>query len=182
MKILILATATALVLIVAAIAYGAVLNGPIGTQPDVTPQLRIVEPSLPFASGEPIPVRVAYQDFDMRPDLRCGPAGPCTGTLPQTVTEGRDQGHVHVYFQRIDNPGHDDSQDLPNVDSDSFCIPATVEADGYSGVVSGVCPALPRGFYRVTAEFQSNSHVSALKATNRPQDVPTSDAVLVVAR
>jgi hypothetical protein len=31
----------------------------------------------------------------------------------------------------------------------------------------------------VSAEFQSNSHVSVLKAENRPQDAPTSDAVVI---
>lgn len=172
--------ATGLVLVVAAVAYGAILGGPIGTQPDVTPQLRIVEPRIPFDSAQPVPVKIAYQDFDMQPQLRCAPAGPCTGTLPQTVTEGRDQGHIHVYFQRQLSDGT-----FANVSSDSFCIPATVTLDAgsaYNGTVSGSCPAPGKGLYRMTAEFQSNSHVSALKATNKPQDVPTSDAIMVIGR
>jgi hypothetical protein len=162
----------------AVLGLGAFLGGPIGTQPNVTPQLRIVEPSGPFAADEPVVVEVRYQDFDLRPELRCNPAGPCTGSSPQVVVDGVDQGHVHVYLQRVGGRGP-----LPNVDSDSFCIPTQVERDGYMGVVRGTCPAVgEKGLYRVSAEFQSNSHVSALKATNRPQDVPTSDDREVRAR
>jgi hypothetical protein len=170
--------AAAVTLIAAAVAYGAFLSGPIGTQPDVTPQLRIEQPRFPFKADQPIPVKVAYQDFDLRPELRCNPAGPCTGSTPQTVVEGRDQGHIHVYFQRQLLDGS-----FANVDSDSFCIPAVVVRNGYNGTVSGTCPALGvKGLYRVSAEFQSNSHVSALKATNKPQDVPTSDVSYVIAK
>jgi len=168
--------AVGLVLASAVLAFGAFLGGPIGTQPDVTPQLRIVEPSIPFDAGSPIPVEIAYQNFDLQPQLRCNPAGPCTGSTPQTVTDGYAQGHIHVYFQRV-------TAGFENVDSDSFCIPTNVTRDGFNGTVAGNCPAVNTpGVYRVTAEFQSNSHINALKETNKPQDVPTSDAVQRRAR
>lgn len=171
--------ATGLTLIVAAVAYGAFLGGPIGEQPTVTPQMRIqgqdVSGRLLIRADAPIPVRIAYRDFDFQPALRCGPAGPCTGTSPQTVVDGRAQGHIHVYLQRV-------TGEFPNVDSDSFCIPPTREGTGFDGVAVGNCPAVPKGLYRITAEFQSNAHLNALKAENRPQDVPTSDAIYALAR
>jgi hypothetical protein len=157
-----------------AVAGAAFLGGPIGQQPTVSPQMRIVGPHV-FRAGEPVPVRVAYQDFDLQPQLRCGPAGPCTGSSPQTVVDGRAQGHIHVYLQRV-------TGGFENVDSDSFCIPATKTLSGdYEGTASGNCAAVPKGLYRMTAEFQSNSHLSALKAENKPQDVPPSDATYVRA-
>ena len=167
--------AVGLSLICAALAFGAFLGGPIGEQPTVTPQLRITSPALPFKADAPVAVKIAYQNFDLQPQLRCGPAGPCTGTSPQTVVDGRAQGHIHVYLQRV-------TGQFPNVDSDSFCIPATKVADGFNGTVEGNCPAVPKGLYRITAEFQSNAHLSALKAENKPQDVPTSDAIYALAR
>lgn len=168
-----------LTLLFATVAYAAFLSSPMGTQPDVTPQLRIVGPAEPFDTDAPIKVQIAYRDFDLEPQLRCGPAGPCTGTSEQATINGYDQGHIHVYFQFV----NDDPQGFDAVASDSFCIPAIVERDGFNGVVSGICPALSKkGLYRMSAEFQSNSHVSALKATNHPQDAPTSDTVLVRAR
>lgn len=168
----------ALCLTCAAVAFGAFLGGPIGDQPTVTPQLRVVSPLL-IHTNQPITVKIAYKDFDLEPQLRCGPAGPCTGSLPQTVTaDGHDIGHIHVYLQKVTG------QFATQADSDSFCIPAdvTLGADPYSGTVTGTCPAVTdKGLYRVAAEFQSNSHVSALKATNKPQDMPTTDNVYALA-
>jgi hypothetical protein len=95
------------------------------------------------------------------------------GEQPQTVTDGRAQGHIHVYLQREEKDGT-----WTDVDSDSFCIPAGKTLTGpFEGTASGTCPALPKGLYRMTAELQSNSHVSVLKATNKPQDAPVSDAL-----
>jgi hypothetical protein len=169
--------AAGLTLAAAVVASGALLSGPIGQQPDVTPQLRVVTPLVSFQSGQPIAVKVQYKNFDLQPQLRCSPAGPCTGSSPQTVTEGYAQGHIHVYFNRISGTG------FVNVDSDSFCIPATKTLSSpYAGTVEGNCAALPRGVYRVSAEFQSNSHVSVLKGENKPQDAPTTDDREVVAR
>lgn len=165
-----------ILLVFAGVAYAAFLAGPIGDQPTVTAQLRIVKRAVPLEANEPIPIKIAYRNFDLEPQLRCGPAGPCTGTSPQTVVDGRAQGHVHVYLQKV-------VRGFPDVDSDSFCIPATKTLSGdYEGTVTGNCPALPRGRYRLTAEFQSNSHVSALKAENKPQDAPTSDATYILVR
>ena len=151
----------------------------MGDVPDLTPQLRIESPGLFIRAGQPIPVRVAYQDFDAQPSLRCNPAGACAGSLPATVTQGPNglvaQGHIHVYFQKV-------SSQFPATQAISFCIPATVVATPeLDGTISGNCPALTsRGVYRVSAEFQSNSHISSLKADNSPQHVPTSDTHLLV--
>lgn len=167
--------AVIVLLVFAGVAYAAFLAGPIGDQPSVTAQLRVAGPRHQ-KPAQPIPVRVAYRNFDLQPQLRCGPAGPCTGTSPQTVVDGRAQGHVHVYLQRV-------VRGFPAVAADSFCIPATKAATGpFEGTVTGNCPALPRGRYRLTAEFQSNSHVSALKAENKPQDAPLSDATYLRVR
>jgi hypothetical protein len=171
-KFLITLLTAGLVLAFATYAYAAFLGGPMGEQPDVTAQVRLNMPNV-VKAGEPIPVEVAFKDFDDEPQLRCGPAGPCTGSLPQTVTDGRAQGHIHVYLQREEKDGT-----WTDVDSDSFCIPAGKTLTGpFEGTASGTCPALPKGLYRMTAELQSNSHVSVLKATNKPQDAPVSDAL-----
>ena len=131
-------------------------------------------------AGQPIPIVVEYDNFHADPAARCNPAGTCLGSLPNTVTgpEGAtvDVGHIHVYF----NPG------LTNVGNTvqarSFCIPATVTETNFAGTITGNCNALPPGVYRVSAEFQSNSHVSTLKANNSPQHIPVSDDHLVVVR
>lgn len=174
--------AVGFVLAITTVAFGAFLGGPMGQQPDATPQMRIMMPNT-IASSEPVSVSVAYHEFDLQPQLRCGPAGPCTGTSPQTVVDGRAQGHIHVYLQAVSGPTPDaDRESFQNVDSDSFCIPTVkTPTDAFNGTVSGNCPAVPPGLYRVTAEFQSNSHVNVLKQENRPQDVPTSDATYVRA-
>lgn len=153
---------------------------PIGDQPDLTPQLAIIEPSKPVVkAGEPIHVVVQYVHFHVDPSQRCAPAGTCLGSLPNTVTGAPavDVGHVHVYFA----PGATSTEAGPQ--AVSFCIPTTVtEAADYSGTVEGDCPPLPdKGVYRMSAEAQSNSHVSSLKAYNSPQHVPTSDVVVLRA-
>ena len=153
---------------------------PMGDQPDLTPQLTILAPTGPVVkAGEPIHVVVGYLNFHADPAARCSPAGTCLGSLPNTVTGAPavDVGHVHVYF----TPGATSTEASPQ--AVSFCIPATVtEAADYSGTIEGDCPPLPdKGLYRVSAEAQSNSHVSSLKAFNSPQHVPTSDVVVLRA-
>jgi hypothetical protein len=155
-----------------AVAVGTSISTPIGDQPDLTPQMAIVEPGNPvIKAGEPIPVVIAYTNFHADPSLRCSPAGTCLGSLPNTVigAPAVDVGHIHVYFTPLDGV---------TVQAQSFCIPAIVAEVNFAGTVSGNCPALTeKGVYRMSAEFQSNSHVSSLKAFNSPQHIPTSDVV-----
>lgn len=166
-------------LVLAALLGAGTYLTPMGDVPDITPQLRIESPGVFIRAGAPIAVRVAYQDFDAQPSLRCNPAGACAGSLPATVTPGPNglvaQGHIHIYFQKV-------TSQFPATQAISFCIPSTVVATPeFDGTISGNCPALTsRGVYRVSAEFQSNSHISSLKAGNSPQHVPTSDAHLLV--
>ena len=156
------------------------ISTPMGTQPDLTPQLTIRRPLLTATAGQPIPIVVEYQNFHADPAARCNPAGTCLGSLPNTVTgpEGAtvDVGHVHVYF----TPGYTSVGNI--VQARSFCIPSTVNEVDFSGTITGNCNPLPAGIYRVSAEFQSNSHVSSLKANNSPQHIPVSDDHLVVVR
>ena len=148
------------------------ITNPIGDQPDITPQLSIVKPHVLIKAGQPIPVVIAYKNFHADPAARCAPAGTCVGSLPNRVTGDPqvDVGHVHVYF----TPGAVDIKGP--VKSVSFCIPNVVNEVNFAGTISGNCPALTPGIYRMSAEFQSDSHVSSLKAYNSPQDIPTSDA------
>jgi len=163
--------AAAALAVVVPLALGAFLSSSMGDQPVRTPQMRILAPTGVIHPGDPIPVQVQFSDFDFQPALRCGPAGPCTGSSPQTLGPGGiAQGHIHVYIQ---GPG---TGIAATADSVSFCIPPTA----VNNVATGTCPAVAeRGEYRVTAEFQSNSHVNVLKAPNSPQDVPTSDAIVI---
>lgn len=155
-----------------AVAVGTSIDTPMGDQPDLTPQMFIAEPNNHvIKAGEPIPVVIQYWNFHADPSLRCGPAGACLGSLPNTVTgtPAVDVGHIHVYFT---------SEGA--VQAQSFCIPSTVVEVDFIGTVSGNCPALTeKGIYRVSAEFQSNSHVSSLKAFNSPQHIPTSDVAII---
>jgi hypothetical protein len=171
-KILVSVLALASAAVVVPVLLGAVLSGPIGTQPVRTPEMRILSPLFTAKVGVPIPVRVAFSDFDFQPGMRCSPAGPCTGSSPQTLNAaGLAQGHIHVYIQK--------GLSIGDPDSVSFCIPPAAVGN----VATGTCPAvLERGFYRVSAEFQSNAHVAVLKAENRPQDAPTSDATVIYVR
>jgi hypothetical protein len=155
--------------VIVPLALGAFLKSKMGYQPVRTPELRILEPTGVVHPGEPIQVRVAFTDFDFQPGMRCNPAATCTGSSPQTLnSDGLAQGHIHVYIQ--------EGTGLGNPDSVSFCIPPTA----VEGVAVGTCPPIAEhGLYRVSAEFQSNSHVSVLKAENRPQDAPTSDAAVI---
>jgi hypothetical protein len=155
-----------------AMAVSNTITTSMGDQPDLTPQMTIVEPSKPvIKAGEPIHVVIAYQNFHADPSLRCGPAGTCLGSLPNTVTgvPAVDVGHVHVYFT---------SDGV--VQAQSFCIPTIVTEVNFAGTIEGDCPALAdKGIYRMSAEFQSNSHVSSLKAFNSPQHIPVSDVVIL---
>jgi hypothetical protein len=150
------------------------ISTPMGAQAVTTPQLRVESPTTIFKTGERIPVKVAYRDFDWQKQ-RCGPAGPCLGESSQELSEGGlVRGHIHVYFQRMTGK-------FPEVGSNSFCVPEDVTLDGTGGgVVEGTCPAVSQpGLYRVSAEFQSQSHVAILKA--RAQDMPTTDNLTVRA-
>lgn len=150
------------------------IGTPMGAQAVVTPQLRVEAPKAVFKIGQRIPVRVAYRDFDWQRQ-RCSPPGGCLGETPQELSDdGLVKGHIHVYFQRV-------TGDFPDVGSDSFCVPENVTPDGFGGgVLEGTCPAVSTpGLYRVSAEFQSQSHVAILKA--RPQDMPTTDTLIVRA-
>jgi hypothetical protein len=148
----------------------------MGTQPSVNPQVRILKPTpgVPtYSHRHRVPVRVAYQEFDHRPDLRTPNAGATLGSEPQVVTEGRVQGHIHAYLQRLNADGS-----LGSSTPASFCVLDTTESStGYNGVASGSCPAVPAGWYRLSVDMQSNSHVAVLK--NGPQSVPTADSVIV---
>jgi len=154
--------------VITAVASGTSITTSMGDQPDLTPQMFIAEPSKPvIKAGEPIPVVIQYWNFHADPSQRCNPAGTCLGSLPNTVTgtPAVDVGHIHVYFT-ADGA----------VQAQSFCIPNIVDEVDFVGQVSGNCPALTeKGIYRMSAEFQSNSHVSSLKAFNSPQHIPTSD-------
>jgi len=147
----------------------------IGDQPDLTPTMQILEPSNPvIKAGEPIPVVIGYSNFHADPTQRCAPAGTCVGSLPNTVTGAPavDVGHIHVYFTPADGGA--------TVQATSFCIPTEVNETNFAGTISGNCPALTeKGVYRMSAEFQSNSHVSSLKAYNSPQHIPVSDVLIL---
>ena len=159
---------------VVAVAASNSITTSMGDQPDLTPQMTILSPDKPvIKAGEPIHVVIGYTNFHADPTLRCAPAGTCLGSLPNTVTgtPAVDVGHVHVYFTPADGV---------TVQATSFCIPGTVTETGYAGTIEGDCPALTeKGVYRMSAEFQSNSHVSSLKAFNSPQHIPTSDVVIL---
>lgn len=161
---------------VAAISVGRIISTPMGTQPSVNPQVRILTatPGTPtYSRLKPVPVRVAYQEFDHRPDLRTPNAGSSLGSEPQVVTEGRVQGHIHAYLQPLNADGS-----LGSSTPVSFCVLVTTESStGYNGIASGSCPAVPAGWYRLSVDMQSNSHVAVLK--NGPQSVPTADSIIV---
>ncbi len=172
-RLLVALIAAGLAVIIVPLALGVfpvpALETPMGNQPIRTPELRILAPTRVVHPGKLIPVRIAFTDFDFQPGLRCNPATTCTGQGAQTLNAaGLAQGHIHVYIQK--------GTGLGDPDSVSFCIPPTA----VDGVAIGNCPALAeRGLYRVTAEFQSNSHISILKEAGKPQDAPTSDAVVI---
>jgi hypothetical protein len=162
---------------ITAVAASNTISTSMGDQPDLTPQLTIRSPTGVIKAGEPISVVVEYVNFHADPAARCAPAGTCLGSLPNRVTEGVpsvDVGHIHVYFtpavESVEGP----------VQATSFCIPSVVAEVNFAGTVSGNCPALTeKGEYRVSAEFQSDSHVSSLKAFNSPQHIPTSDVEII---
>lgn len=162
-------------------AQARTIETPIGDVPDLTPQMTIRAPVAHVRPGEPIQVVVEFKNFHADPAARCGPAGACLGSLPNTVTgpEGAtvNVGHVHVYITRSVAAVEGPAQAV------SFCIPGVVEEVNFAGTLSGNCPAITeRGVYRVSAEFQSNSHVSSLKADNSPQHIPTSDVAFIFVR
>lgn len=159
----------------AAIGVAAYIDTPMGEQPTVNPQVRLLNPlaAVRLRGATTITVQVAYKDFDNRPDLRTPNAGSTLGSQSQVTTEGRVQGHVHAYFQPITTDGS-----IPSASPSSFCVLTTiVSSQGYDGIAEGTCPAPAPGLYRLSVEMQSNSHVSILK--NGPQAVPSSDTRIV---
>lgn len=161
---------------ITAVAASNTISTSMGDQPDLTPQLTIRAPVGVVQAGEPIPVVVEYVNFHADPAARCSPAGTCLGSLPNRVTgvPAVDVGHIHVYFTPAE-----ESVEGP-VQAVSFCIPSVVAEANFAGTISGNCPALTeKGVYRVSAEFQSDSHVSSLKAFNSPQHIPTSDVEII---
>ena len=157
---------------------GRVLDTPLGAQPRITPSLRIASPSSNgrVVANQPITIRVRYENFDNRPELRTAPADVSLGSLPQVLTDGYVQGHVHGYLQRID-----DDDNFPDVNATSFCVlTRVVTRVGYNGVAEGECPAVPAGKYRLSVEFQTNSHTAILK--DGPRATPTSDIAMVRVR
>ena len=161
---------------VAAVSISRIISTTMGEQPSVNPQVRILTPTPgtpTYSRLKPIPVRAAYQEFDHRPDLRTPNAGTSLGSEPQVVTDGRVQGHIHAYLQPLNADGS-----LGSSTPVSFCVLVTTESsDGYNGIASGSCPAVPAGWYRLSVDMQSNSHVAVLK--NGPQSVPTADSIIV---
>jgi len=154
------------------------LDTPLGTQPIVTPSMRIESPSASgrVPANESVTIRVRYRNFDNQPDLRTPNAGATLGSLPQVLTDGYVQGHIHGYLQRIPEDGS-----IPPIDATSFCIlTRVVERSGFDGVAEGDCPAVPAGDYRLSAEFQTNSHTAILK--DGPRATPTADVLLLRVR
>lgn len=157
---------------------GRVLDTPLGAQPRITPSMRIESPSTSgrVVADRPITIRVRYANFDNQPALRTPNAGATLGTESQVLTDGFVQGHVHGYLQRIERSGA-----MPDVNATSFCVlERIVERRGYDGVVEGECPGVPAGDYRLSAEFQTNSHTSILK--DGPRATPTADIITVRVR
>jgi hypothetical protein len=155
-----------------------VLDTPLGAQPAITPSLRIESPSTKgrVVANRPVTIRVRYQDFDNRPELRTPNAGATLGSEPQVLTDGYVQGHIHGYLQRLPEDGG-----LPDVNATSFCVlERVVVRRGFNGVAEGECPAVPPGEYRLSAEFQTNSHTAILK--DGPRAVATSDVIIVRVR
>ncbi|MFZ9483171.1 MAG: hypothetical protein ACO3AV_09755 [Ilumatobacteraceae bacterium] len=161
---------------VAANSINRIISTPMGTQPTVNPQVRILTPNpgVPtYSRLQRVPIRVAYQQFDHRPDLRTPNAGATLGSESQVVTEGRVQGHIHAYLQPLNADGS-----LGSSTPASFCVlDVTESSNGYDGIASGSCPAVPAGWYRLSVDMQSNSHVAVLK--NGPQSVPTADSITI---
>ncbi len=157
---------------------GRVLDTPLGEQPRITPSMRIESPSETgrVVANRPVTIRVRYANFDNQPALRTPNAGATLGSEPQVLTDGFVQGHIHGYLQRIDRGGA-----MPDVNATSFCVlERIVERHGYSGVAEGECPAVPAGEYRLSAEFQTNSHTAILK--DGPRATPTADIIMVRVR
>lgn len=165
---------------VAAVSVAGTISTPMGEQPTVNPQIRIVSP-VGVAAGRlrrdsAIVIRARWKDFDYRPELRTPNAGSTLGSLSQEVVDGRVQGHAHAYLQPLRADGS-----IADAAPVSFCVLTTVvNRDGYDGVAEGSCPGVTAGTYRLSVELQTNAHVGILK--NGPQAVPSSDTLIVIVR
>lgn len=150
----------------------------LGEQPTVTPMMRIESPREQgrVRANQPVTIRVRYSNFDFRPELRTPNAGATLGSQPQKVVDGVVQGHIHGYLQRLPEDGS-----VPAADAISFCVlERTVQRTGYSGIAEGECPGVEPGTYRLSAEFQSNSHTAILKTG--PRATVTGDVLTVRVR
>ncbi len=166
--------------VVSAVVNAAVrfIDTALGEQPRFTPMMRIESPREQgrVRANEPVTIRVRYTNFDFRPELRTPNAGATLGSLPQKVVDGVVQGHIHGYLQRLPDDGG-----VPVADATSFCVlERSVERRGYNGVAEGECPGVEPGTYRLSAEFQSNSHTSILKTG--PRATVTGDVQVVRVR
>ena len=154
------------------------IDTPLGEQPIITPSLRIESPSTNgrVRRDEPVTIRASYANFDYRADLRTPNAGATLGSLPQVVTDGYVQGHMHGYLQALPRNG-----ELPDINATSFCVlERVVRRRGYAGIVEGECPGVPAGDYRLSIEFQTNSHTAILK--DGPRATPTADVIEIKVR
>ncbi len=154
---------------------GRFIGTSLGQQPNITPSLRLesLKPGTKFRPNTPVTIRVAYQNFDFRPELRTPDAARTLGSQPQTVTNGMVQGHIHGYLQRLPEDGS-----LPSIESNSFCVlERAPERSGFNGIAEGECPGVPEGEYRLSVEFQTNSHTAILKTG--PRSTPTADVTII---
>jgi len=160
---------------------------PRGERPDVTPTVEILSPApagnagqgatARLGAGEPLTVRTSFTDLDFRPDLVTDPPDETLATEPQTVTDGRVQGHIHIYAIEV---GDEDNR------ADPFCIYEDdhlidlngSDGNGFDGIVERECGSLTPGVWDVSVDVNTNAHDQVLKA--HPRDMPTSDSVRVV--
>jgi len=148
-----------------------------GSKPVVSPTVLLESPGDKpvIRSGEPLVIRVSWDNLVHLPDARLPGAADNLGLKSQTVNEdGIVEGHIHVYAQKV---GAEDNR------ADPFCI---VQVDHFvdgavdgdtSGTAELECGTLTRGNWRVVADVNTHSHDSVYKA--HPQEMPTSDAVRV---
>ena len=149
----------------------------VGGQADVTtPQVRLVEPEAVIRAGEPIKVHVAYSD-DF---VYCGDCGTRLpdgyGQRPQVP----QQGHAHIYLQRIPEDGGFDENSAPDGVKSSFCVlnssNSTTEIG--PGFVRGECPGvIEPGRYRMCTVLQTDAHV--LRVMAHPRHFPSIDCRIV---
>lgn len=145
----------------------------VGGQTDVTtPQVRLVAPEAVITAGEPIAVHVAYSDDFVYCSDCAAPLPEGYGQRPQVP----QQGHAHIYLQRIPEDGGFDENDGPDGVSFSFCVlnganPTTEIGPGFA---KGECPGVTEpGRYRMCTVLQTDAHV--LRVMAHPRHFPSID-------